>query len=311
MHPDQLVRLHVISARFKDLKEGSECWCVVNVGAQKCQTLRLKVNSSGEVKWDENFSIEYLDKKEKDALFLIELFANGEFKGAFRQRICEINAAQESWDRSQNRDCTLTDQQGNEIGIVTFRVRREEKCYGMLKIDIKECELNQLAGQIKTAKCVVNCSTFFHETSVAEGKLDQGNVTHFNFVNNNLVQLEINKNNNIFDVFIEIWEQNPIQSNAPPSQEIKSGEKKQISGRLIGQARLPVYDARQRFNAQLPLISLETAERKMLGTVTVEAMLEKEKEEKKKTKESKKEEKKKEKERKKEEKKKKKEEKSK
>jgi len=249
--PDQLVRLHVISAKLSNGKDLKDCYCVVNVGPQKAETLKHQTNDIGEVKWDEHFSIEYYDKKEKESFYQLEVYANGQCIGIYKQRMSEISDSKEMWTNSKNIDCNIT-KDGKDTGVVTFRIRREQKRCGTLNIRVKDCELNEMAGNnVQSTRCVVKLSTFSQEAlSIPNESKSSGNTSHFSFANDKEIAIDVNKNNNVFDVFIEVWQQN----NALP---------------IIGQARLPICDTTHNFKGNLPLL----ANNKMVGTVFVEANL--------------------------------------
>jgi hypothetical protein len=143
-----------------------------------------------------------------------------------------------------------------------------------MNIKVKDCELNDLAGKnIETAKCVVKLSTFSHETSSVRSKCS-GSLCHFSFSNDQDVSVDVNKNNNVFDVFIEVWQQtsNAESLSQDKSEHKSSSDPKKTSGQLIGQARLPIYDAKNFFKGSLPLLS-QGEDHKMVGTISVEAHL--------------------------------------
>jgi hypothetical protein len=270
----------VISARFNNTHtvhdtnsdDCGESFCVVNVGTQKAETLKLKCTNFGEIKWDEHFSIEYFDKREKESFFQLEVYTNGQLKGFYKQNISEIVGDKVSWDKTKIREAPLVSKTGKEMGEITFRIRREEKCYGTVKISIKDCELNYNTDQILSAKAVANLSTISHETGISEGKLDN-NVKLFSFKKSEPMEFYINKNNNVFDFFIEVWNCNPtiVTSDHNEHQHEEKQErtdKKPISGHLMGQARLPVFDIKHNSRFQLPVIT-QTPDHRLIGTIKV------------------------------------------
>jgi len=305
--PEQLLRLHVINAKFnKEIKENKETWCQVTVGKKNAKTLSHPLTGAKdqpkEIKWDENFAIEY-EKKDEDTFIHVEVYTKGllgnDLLGEFKLKMNEIDPPkpkeekkdkkdkkkekekEESWAMAKPKDAPLTDKKGNQVGTIILRVRRELKVYGTLVIDIKEAELIENPTKIKTAKCVVKIASHVQETPSAEAKAHK-TATHFEW-KKNIVSIEIDQTNHIFDVFIELWDENPV--NPPPPQpaakkDDKNPEKKPISGAFVGQSRITIYDTRSKFNAALPLHT-QTAERKQLGTIKVLAKLKQNKDQKK------------------------------
>jgi hypothetical protein len=305
---EQLLRLHVINAKFNPAtKENKETWCQVTVGKKNAKTLSHPLTGAKdqpkEIKWDENFAIEY-EKKDEDTPIHVEVYTKGllgnDLLGEFKLKLNEIDPPkpkeekkdkkdkkkekekEESWAMAKPKEAPLTDKKGHQTGTIILRVRRELKVYGTLVIDIKEAELTEPPGKIKSARCVVKIATHVQETPSAEAKAHK-NLTHFVW-KNNIVQIEIDQTNHIFDVFIELWDDHP--ANPPPQpaakkDDPKNPEKKPLSfnGLLIGVARITIYDTRSKFNAQLPL--LESTERKQVGTLKVLAKLKQNKEQKK------------------------------
>jgi hypothetical protein len=225
------------------------------------------VKNLNDVKWDEHFSIEYYDKKEKESFFQVEVYGNGKLLGCYRQNMDEIGGANGAWENAETKECLLKSSSGTEMGNITLRIRREEKCIGQMDINIKCVELNG-CQQCKSAKCVVNLSTFSHECSSAEGKCE-GNVCKFCFNDN--VKIDIDEKNNVFDAFIEVWDVNCGQSQQGVNNKPKNAEQKH-PGCLIGQARLPIYDCRKRFEATLPILS-QSQDHKLMGSIKLDAEL--------------------------------------
>jgi hypothetical protein len=308
----------VIGARFNaTVKENEHTYCVVKGFKRAAKTLGHSlvgaIDQPKEVKWDEHFTIEY-EKKDEETFILVEVFARPTLKddpksesklGEFKLKMAEIDAPkpkveqkekkekkleEETWANAKVRDEPLTDEKGVQTGTVTLRLRRELKLYGTLVIDIKEAELTDAnASRAQSAKCVVTLASHIQETPAAEGKTHMG-ITHYVW-KSNIIQLEIDQNNHIFDVFIELWDEHggvPAVAAAPadkkkdeekpaatfPAADEKvKVDKKAITGHSIGQVRLTLYDTLSKFKAQLPLLSQLAGKHHHLGTITIEAKL--------------------------------------
>jgi len=177
---DQLLRLHVINAKFNAAtKEHKETYCVITVGKKNAKTLFRPLtgpkDKEKEVKWDENFAIEY-EKKDEESFILVEVYAKATLKdellGEFKLKVNEIDAPkakeekdgkkdkkdkkkekEETWASAKPRDAALTDKKGTHVGSITLRIRRELKLHGNLIIDIKEAELPEATKVKKSQVC--------------------------------------------------------------------------------------------------------------------------------------------------------------
>jgi len=211
---------------------------------------------------------------------------------------------EENWATAKPKDAPLVDKKGNQVGVITLRIRREVKLYGTLIIDIKDAEL--IAGEepvkhARCAKCVIKLALQSKETTVVEGKPAQGK-NQFLW-KSSVHQFEIDRTNHVFDVFIELREDEPSKKDEPAkkddgkkddgkkgaasssSSSLTDSAKKDdgkksggaslptgpiITGTFLCQARLTLYDTRSKFNTPLPLL---THDRKQIGQLRVQAKL--------------------------------------
>jgi len=289
---DQLLRLHLINAHLEAKKPLSELYALVSIQNKTAKTRIIK--DTKDPVFDENFAIEY-EKGDEQSEISVGIFEKGMLKdsmfGEWNLKLGEIDPPkkekkkedkkiketkeekakrkeqekkeQESWASAKPRIAPLLDKKGVKVGEITLCIRRELKLYGVMKIDLKELELE---GKIeKPVKCIFKLQSCAPtDTGSINGKPNSAKTsTIFVWPNKGFqTQFPINDSNNTYDTFIEVWEEEG--PTAAPTHKV-----------LLGQGRLPHYDARKKYNA--PLAVEAPQDHRVVGQLKLVAGLDKQK----------------------------------
>jgi len=292
---DNLLRLHIIGAKYE--KPYKNTFVVITVGNRSARTISHPLigigDGSKDVRWEEHFTIEY--EKEDESPIRIQVFSesSSDVLGELNMHFGDIDTprakstdddgrqedyVQEIWNISRLKEEPLKDKDGLVIGTLIFRLRREFKMHGTLSVDVNEVELeNAIYSRVETVKCVLKHFTQgkvnqLYESPVSTGVREDSR-TIFKWPQSFNGQFDIDQTNNIYDVFIEVWQGEQIPSTLPSSP---SDNNEMVSGPMLGQARLTLFDARSFFNTPLPIYSF--SDHKLVGHVKLEATMERERE---------------------------------
>jgi len=293
----------VLGAHFDSTfcnKNYNETKCLISVAKNYSNTIGRPIVGS-DVMWNEHFSIEYAQGDEA-SLVIFQVINNDTVLGQCEMKLQEIKPpkpskerdynesdgtstpAVQSWQDTETKDFTLLNKKGSSVGTISLRLRREFKLYGTLVLEIKEAELQQseIDAQIKVVKCIVKLATQVFTTPLANTVVVlPGNIIRFRW-NFDPIQIKVDQSNHIFDVFIELWQEDPntVSTKAMETTTVfskddkkdeKVNEKKPICGSVIGQARLTIDDAKSNFNSQIVLMRQE--DHKKIGFLSVQARL--------------------------------------
>jgi len=310
----QILRVHLISAQFPPTAETHDAYAVVTVGKQSAKTFVHPMVSQGNdkvINWQEHFMIEHAEKDSK-SLILIQVFqSNQELLGEYKMHLGDLPKCKdkkkekaveknnqpgqipEKWVTAKVNTYALKDKNGNDIGLITLRIRRETKMYGILNFELKEVTLDKLPKSLEAdcVKCIVKLTTQVFESPPMKCTSGEGKIINWE---NCKYQFNIDETNHFSDVFIEVWRENvrgpPTQScvqhivnavsTAAESVLIPGGkqEARSFSENLIGEARMSLFDTQSTFCTPMPLFR---PHHKEIGTVTVMAKLTKSKKSKK------------------------------
>jgi len=276
-----LLRFHIISAQLKNATQNSNVHCVVKVGKGCAKTLSHPLTGSDpkEVVWQEDFILEYNDEcKGKNSLLEAQVFAEKDLLGTFSM---EINPNQpieeEIWSMIKPTSYPLCDSKGNSVGTINLRIRHEFKILGTLTVVLKEGDLEE--GLIQNAKSVT--AIVKHTNQVFKMSPATVNGNHFIFSDQCTQNINIDKDNNVFDVFIEIWKDQITSSEASaaltpaptapiPEKNEKLDPNTPMRDTMIGQARITLFDVRSPVQSSLPIF---TADHRQVGHLQLQATL--------------------------------------
>jgi len=277
---NQLLRVHIISAQFDNASENWKTHCVVKVGDKTAETLSHPLTvcpSTGRkcIVWQENFMVEY-DHGRPD--LDVQVFSHKDLLGTAKLQINDIPPSKDTWDKVAPKEYSLSDSKDNSIGKITLRIRRETKVFGSLVVNLTKGQFEGSAekGVNSVMATLKHTNQVFSKAPVA---VTDG---HFEFPDYNK-SFEINKDNNVFDLFIELWEVEPghgipaisTQALLEPAPTAPVPEKKENLSpvsreRMIGQARLPLFDTRTPFHWNLPVF---TVDHKLVAKIHLSAEL--------------------------------------
>jgi len=133
------------------------------------------------------------------------------------------------WAKVQPRKAVFVNRKGDEIGFFNILVRREARLHGNLNIHCSEIDLspsNQDFWSTPTHIVAKLGQERFESSAITTS---QGQ-TRLPFPWD--LRFLVNDNNNISDVFFELWQ----------------------SGKAVAEARLPLFDTRKNFNGELVFI---------------------------------------------------------
>jgi len=269
---DQMLRLRIIDGAFENLNANADTYAVVSIGKQSARTKVVK--NSNHPNFEENFAIGYELVDEKSEI-VIDVFEKGHLTderiGEFRLKLAQVDPPKnrkaknkevhdqpaakadtalptpsnaptvgkkdkpaqnaESWANAQPQKALLVNRKGDKVGFVNILVRRELRLHGNLNIHIREVDLAPMDDTSFWAKPTSLVAKLGQERH--EHPLNMTNVSSAQKVPAEFdVSFQVNDNNNISDVFFELWQ----------------------NGQAIGEARLPLYDTRKRYNGSLAFI---------------------------------------------------------
>jgi hypothetical protein len=262
-----LLRFHIISARFDEPSEKWSTRCRLKVGHREAKTLAHPMTEK-EVMWNESFIIEY-DPSNKPTVE-VQVFSKKDVLGKLEMKVNEFDTTDQlEWFKVQPTVAKLQCS-GRTVGELIYRARHEFKLFGNLEVGLAGGQLVS-SCEAKSVKAVIKHTTRVVETPnvpVKDGRFSYSHVTG---------SFPLDKNNNIFDVFIEIWENDPSQyipqaakEAAPtePKPEHKVNPMERL--RMIGQARLPLFDTRLHPYLTVPIHSVD---HKQVGDLQINAKL--------------------------------------
>jgi len=273
---DQLLRIHVIRAHFTEIHEHQdlEAYVVVTVGKKSAKSHTHPIMRSKDPKeprtctWDEHFTIEH-EFRDNDSHVVIEVFDafTKESLGFYKEKVNKIDPpkkgadpqtevaknnkadkeSREDWASAIVKEVPLNHKQDDHHpGSLTLRIRRELKMIGILDVKLKGVGLENIAhsSEIKGVKCVLKLLDQVHESPCSRGK--SGSITSDFTWDSFRTSFKVNETNHVFDMFIEIWTDEIVEA-GETSTPIKPS--------LLGEARLPLFDAQTKFSHPLPIIS--------------------------------------------------------
>jgi len=287
---DQLLRLYVAGARFNNsIKDNKETICLISVAKNSTHTIARPIVSSN-IKWDEHFAIEY-NEKDENSIIIIQICEAGHTIGECKIKLRDIEPptksnqdkdknkegmfVKQSWQETELKEFPLKDKKDAEIGIISIRIRREFKMFGTLVITVKDAQVTNSMGNIRSGKCILKLANQLQSTSIVN-TLKSGNSIRFEW-DSKPVEFKVDHTNHVFDVFIELWnDDDPTTTDTSvfvydSKKDEKIAEKKPIHGTIIGQARLTLDDAKNNFDSQVLLIDQEHHQK--IGFITVQAKL--------------------------------------
>jgi predicted secreted protein len=256
----------------------------VKTGNKQAKTIAhplIGKNASKDVVWQEDFIMEFdhLGAHEEKVFLEVLVFSKKDLLGILKLTVDDISPAEEIWEMIKPVDFPLSDPKGNQIGTVNLRIRHENKIFGTLVVNLKEGDLEKdISGDIMSVMAVIK-----HTDQISLTQPAIVNDNHFVFLESCSKSIILDKKNNVFDVFIELWKNDPnpnvsqVKSSAilEPAPTAPIPEKKKnldptalVRGNMIGQARLPLFDVR------LPFQSLQIfSEHKRVGQIQVQTRL--------------------------------------
>jgi len=251
--PDQLLRLRVISAKLPNLKRDANTYCVVAIGKQAARTKVVK--DTNEPVFEENFAIGY-EIQDLESEIVIDVFEKNllldDRVGEFRIRLGQVdppklrkNRAKGdtpqvdkktttkgiNWANAIPQEAALIDRKGENVGVLNILMRREVRLHGIINVTVRELIFNTNDLPNKPTKIVMKLG---QERTQTEVVVPQLSATEARFAFNLSQQFNVNDQNNISDLFFELW-----QEDVP-----------------LAEGRLTLFDARKkRFDGNITLIA--------------------------------------------------------
>jgi hypothetical protein len=250
----------------------------VKVGNKIAKSLSHPPSGSDlkEVVWQEDFIIEFDQSAKEDRLEIQVLNTKGAL-GLFRFKINKALCGEGTWSTAQPGNYPIKDNDRKIIGNLKLRVRREFKILGTLAVDLKEANFEE--GVVRADQVMAVLKHTNKVFSIPPANVE-GNHVAFQ---PDCKKFEIDKSSNVFDIFIEFWRSTPGRGivageilaalePAPTDPTPKKNEKLDPTMRdtMIGQARLPLFDARTPLKTTLPIF---TADHKQVGLAHISAQL--------------------------------------
>jgi len=251
------------------------------------------------VKWNEKNTTH--DKKKEQNLQDIVSAACASVKNIFKdetgktdqEKLLHSKEKENPWFKSNPRELPLKNANGDKIGHFTLRIRREIKLFGMLNIDMKEIDLDPSENEDnRPIKCVFKLASDVFETPSVNGKEGKYVWKSCN------IKFPVDEKNHVYDCFIEVYQDTPLETatsftnpstiqeevkdNSSPTTSEENYNPKTatiaktiiksplINGKLLGQARIPLYDTRSSFKIPLPIYRQDE---KQIGLIQLNAKL--------------------------------------
>jgi len=182
-------------------------------------------------------------------------------------------SSMEEWAKIKPTSSKLLSSSGATVGEISYRLRHECKLLGIMQVDLEGGQL--MDKDIKAVKAVLK-----HVNKVVQSPTVPVKDSRFEF-KWVAEPFTLDAKNNVFDIFIEIWENDPGQILPPAAKESvptapipENNDKKKSNPlermKMVGQARLPLFDAKSLFHSSLPI---HTDDHKHVGDIMVKARM--------------------------------------
>jgi len=271
-HVDQMLRLRIIDGVFENLSSSADTYAVVSIGKQSARTKVVKNTNRPTYEENFAIGYELEDEKSEIVVDVFEKgHLTDDRIGEFRLKLAQVDPPKnrkaqnketrdqpaatadtalptpsnaptvgkkdkpaqnaESWANAQPQKALLINRKGDQTGFVNILVRRELRLHGTLNIQIREVDLapmDDTSFWAKPTSLVAKQGQERHEHPLNLTNVSSAQKVPADFN----VSFQINDNNNISDVFFELWQ----------------------NGQAIAEARLPLYDTRKRYNGSLAFI---------------------------------------------------------
>jgi hypothetical protein len=270
--PDQLLRLRIIDGQFEGLKQSIDTYAVVSIGKQSARTKIVKNSNCPRFEENFAIGYNAEDEKSEIVIDLFERGSTTDERlGEFRLRLSMVdppknrdakkakqgdvstgqsNQSNQStlpdpkkmktktpafastgnmWAKVQPRKAVFVNRKGEEVGFFNILVRREARLHGSLNIHVSEIDLSANNQDFWATPTHIVAKLGQERFESSPITTTQG-MTRVSFPWD--LRFLVNDNNNISDVFFELWQ----------------------SGKAVAEARLPLFDTRKHYNGELAFI---------------------------------------------------------
>jgi len=155
-----------------------------------------------------------------------------------------------SWGNKTPATIILKNDKDKETGKLYIRMRREDKVYGKLHLEVKDVTLK--SGNDDEAHLVTKLASQSHKSEPEKGKKGK-----FSF-KKQIMNFDVNDSNNTHDLFVEVWQK----------------------GSVVGEQRINLFDVKKKNKPNTELLASKkegAKQREVVGNVNYDAKFENEK----------------------------------